>query len=445
MEQLYDVDAERSVLGAIIIKPDIAYEVMDKLRADDFYRQQHRLVFLALVAMVQKKVPVDIVSITEQLKEAGHLDKVGGIPFITQLANVTPTAANVMHHADIVLQYSKRRQMMAVAEELRAAAMNLEGEPGIDDVQEKLSKISMHDDHDVMGMMEQMLAFTEWMNERRERAGAGVMSGFASLDLITHGWQDESMHILAARPSMGKTALALNFAANAAKKGKHVAFFSLEMSKEQVEARLIAAESGVSSDKIMNPYLLKDDDWAPILKAQDAISKWPMYIIDSGAETPHDLAAKARQVQGKYGLDMIVIDYLQLMSGDGRKGSENRTQEVSYISRRLKVLAKELKVPVLALSQLSRSVENRTDKRPILSDLRESGAIEQDADVIMFLYREDYYYPERNTGITELDVKKNRNGAIGKVYLKFVAPLTRFTLAPNQNYGEHVPDRSIPT
>lgn len=444
MEQLYDVDAERSVLGAIIIKPDIAYEVMDKLRADDFYRQQHRLVFLTLAAMIQKKVPVDIVSITEQLKETGRLDKVGGIPFITQLANVTPTAANVMHHADIVLQYSKRRQMMAVAEELRAAAMNLEGEPGIDDVQEKLSKISMHDDHDVMDMMEQMLAFTEWMNERRERAGAGVMSGFASLDLITHGWHDESMHILAARPSMGKTALALNFAANAAKKGKHVAFFSLEMSKEQVEARLIAAESGVSSDKIMNPYLLKDDDWAPILKAQDAISKWPMYIIDSGAGTPHELAAKARQVKGKYGLDMIIVDYLQLMSGDGRKASENRTQEVSYISRRLKVLAKELKVPILALSQLSRSVENRNDKRPILSDLRESGAIEQDADVIMFLYREDYYYPERNTGVTELDIKKNRNGAIGKVYLKFVAPLTRFALAPNQNYGEHVPSSSIP-
>ena len=149
-------------------------------------------------------------------------------------------------------------------------------------------------------------------------------------------------------------------------------------------------------------------------------------------------------MKGKYGLDMIIIDYLQLMSGDGRKGSENRTQEVSYISRRLKVLAKELKVPVLALSQLSRSVENRTDKRPILSDLRESGAIEQDADVIMFFYREDYYYPERNTGITELDVKKNRNGAIGKVYLKFVAPLTRFALAPNQNYGEHVPSSSIP-
>lgn len=444
MEQLYDVEAERSVLGAIIIKPGIAYDVMDRLRADDFYRQQNRLVFQVLLAMVQRKTPIDIISITEQLRATDDLEKVGGIPYITQLANVTPTAVNVMHHADIVLQYSKRRQMMAVAEELRAAAMDLSEEPETDAVQQKLTKISMHDDHDVMTMSENIVAFSEWLNNRLEQAGAGVMSGFASLDLITHGWQPDSLHILAARPSMGKTALALNFAANAARKGKHVAFFSLEMSKEQVEARLIAAESGVNSDSIMNPGLLRDDDWTPIIQAEDRIGKWPMFIVDTGVDTPNALASRARQIRGKYGLDMIIIDYLQLMSGDGRKSAENRTQEVSYISRRLKVLAKELKVPILALSQLSRSVESRNDKRPIMSDLRESGAIEQDADVIMFLYREDYYYPERNTGITELDVKKNRNGAIGKVNLKFIAPLTKFALAPNQFGGQRVPDSAIP-
>lgn len=443
-QQMYDLEAERSVLGSVLIKPDIMYDVMDKLRADDFYRQQHRLTFLTLAVMTQKKIPIDLVSIVEQLKADGNLDKVGGIPFVTALGNVTPTAANVMHHADIVLQYSKRRQMMAVADELRAAAMNLSDEPDTDAVQEKLTKISMHDDSDIMTMSENILAFSEWLNHRMETAGAGVMSGFASLDLITHGWQMDSLHILAARPSMGKTALALNFAANAAKKGKHVAFFSLEMSKEQVDARLIAAESGVNSDRILNPSELKDDDWSPIIKAESEIGVWPMFIIDSDVETPSALASKARQIRGKYGLDLIIIDYLQLMSGDGRRSQENRTQEVSYISRRLKVLAKELKVPILALSQLSRSVESRNDKRPIMSDLRESGAIEQDADVIMFLYREDYYYPERNTGITELDVKKNRNGAIGKVNLKFIPSLTKFALAPNQ-YGQRVPDGSIPT
>lgn len=442
---LFDLEAEQSVLGAIIVKPDIAYDVMAKLRADDFYRQSHRLTYQVLERMTRQKTPVDIVSITEELRKDGSLDKVGGIPFITHLANVTPTAANVMHHVDIVLSFARRRQMAAIADEIQAKAVDLGNDMAIGEIQERLSKVAMHDSDDIKDMKENMLDFSEWMNHRLQKAGSGVMSGLASLDLMTHGWQEDSLYILAARPSMGKTALALNFAANAAKKGKHVAFFSLEMSKEQVEARLIASESGVNSDRIMNPALLKDDDWAPILKAQDTMSKWPMYIIDHGVETPNELASRARQIQGKFGLDLVILDYLQLMGGDGKKSSENRTQEVSYISRRLKAVAKELKVPVIALSQLSRSVEQRNDKRPIMSDLRESGAIEQDADVIMFLYRDDYYHPERDTGLTELDIKKNRNGAIGKVNLKFIASLTKFALAPNQFTGQRVPDSSIPT
>lgn len=442
---LFDLEAEQSVLGAIIIKPEIAYDVMAKLRADDFYRQSHRLTYQVLERMTRQKTPVDIVSITEELRKDGSLDKVGGIPFITHLANVTPTAANAMHHVDIVLGFSKRRQMVAIAEEIQGKAVDLSNDMTIGEIQERLSKVAMHDEDDIKDMKSNMLDFAEWMNNRLQKAGSGVMSGLASLDIMTHGWQEDSLYILAARPSMGKTALALNFAANAAKKGKHVAFFSLEMSKEQIESRLVSSESGVNSDRIMNPALLKEDDWALILQAQEAMSKWPMYILDHGVETPNELASRARQIQGKYGLDLIILDYLQLMSGDGKKSSENRTQEVSYISRRLKAVAKELKVPVIALSQLSRSVEQRNDKRPIMSDLRESGAIEQDADVIMFLYRDDYYHPERNTGITELDVKKNRNGAIGKVNLKFIAPLTKFGLAPNQFVGQRVPDSSIPT
>lgn len=442
---LFDLEAEQSVLGAIIVKPDIAYDVMAKLNADDFYRQAHRLTYQALERMTLEKTPIDIVSITEELRKDNSLDKVGGIPFITNLANVTPTAANVMHHVDIVLSFARRRQMAAIADEIQEKAVDLGNDMAIGEIQERLSKVAMHDSDDIKDMKENMLDFSEWMNHRLQKAGSGVMSGLASLDLMTHGWQEDSLYILAARPSMGKTALALNFAANAAKKGKHVAFFSLEMSKEQVEARLIASESGVNSDRIMNPALLKDDDWAPILKAQDTMSKWPMYIIDYGVETPNELASRARQIQGKFGLDLVILDYLQLMGGDGKKSSENRTQEVSYISRRLKAVAKELKVPVIALSQLSRSVEQRNDKRPIMSDLRESGAIEQDADVIMFLYRDDYYHPERDTGLTELDIKKNRNGAIGKVNLKFIASLTKFALAPNQFTGQRVPDSSIPT
>lgn len=445
-QQLFDIDAELSVLGAIMLKSSVLYGLADELHTDDFYRQSHRVVYAAMLRMQQQRTPLDMVTLTEQLNTEGNLDRVGGIPFITQLANTVPSAANVRYYAKIVLKYAKRRQLLAVAQELQAAALDLgEGlDARVDAVQEKLTRVSLHDNSEVVPMSESITAFAGWLNRRLEQGSSGVMSGISPLDRITHGWQAGALYVLAARPSMGKTALALNFAAAAAKSGKSAAVFSLEMSREQIEARLIAAESGVGADKILNPALLSEKDWAAVTLAEDAIGRWPMYVVDSGVDTVTALAAKCRQIRGRYGLELVVIDYLQLLSGDSVGRSENRTQEIAGISRRLKLLAKELEVPIVVLSQLSRAVESRQDKRPIMSDLRESGAIEQDADMVMFLYREDYYYPERAGGVTELSVKKNRNGAIGRVGLKFIPALTKFVAAPLQFGGTVIPEKNVP-
>lgn len=443
-QQLFDIDAEASVLGAIMIKSSVLYELENKLRADDFYRQSHRIVYATMLKMQQQRSPIDIVTLTEQLRVDGFLDRVGGIPLVTQLANTVPSAANVQYHARIVLRYAKRRQLLAVAQELEAAVLDLdEGiDARVDAVQEKLTRVSLHDNSEISTMSESMVAFAGWLNRRLELGSSGVMSGIGPLDRIFHGWQTGSLYVLAARPSMGKTALALNFATAAAKAGKNVAVFSLEMSREQVEARLIAAESGVGADRILNPSLLSEKDWTQVVQSQDAIGRWPMFIVDSGAATVAELAARCRQIRGRHGLDLVVIDYLQLLSCDS--GAENRTQEIGSISRRLKLLAKELDVPIVVLSQLSRAVESRQDKRPIMSDLRESGAIEQDADAVMFLYRDDYYYPERSGCVTELSVKKNRNGSLGRVGLRFIPHLTKFVAAPLQFGGTVIPDKNVP-
>lgn len=444
-QQLFDISAEESVLGAIMVRSSVLYELADKLHTDDFYRQSHRVVYSAMLRMQQQRTPIDIVTLTEQLNADGVLDRVGGIPLITQLANTVPSAANALYHARIVLKYAKRRQFIAVAQELQAAALDLgEGlDARIDAVQEKLTRVSLHDDSEVLPMSDSMVRFAGWLNRRLEQGSAGVMSGISPLDRITHGWQAGALYVLAARPSMGKTALSLNFAAAAAKSGKRTAVFSLEMSREQIEARLIAAESGVGADKILNPALLLEKDWEQVILAEDAIGRWPMFIVDSGVDTVTALAAKCRQIRGRYGLDLVVIDYLQLLGGDSFK-PENRQQEIAGISRRLKLLAKELNVPIVVLSQLSRAVESRQDKRPIMSDLRESGAIEQDADMVMFLYREDYYHPERAGGVTELSVKKNRNGAVGRVGLRFIPALTKFVAAPLQLSGTAIRDKDVP-
>ena len=427
-----NIDAEQAVLGAMLIKKEAIAEVSQLLRPEDFYRDAHKIIYEAMLTLFNRNEPADIVTVTNYLNNESQLDKVGGIAFVTALANVVPTAANVIYHANIVREKADLRHLINTATDI--AGMAYEAADDVADVIDKSEKMIME-----VANRQNVSAFTpmkdivietfDKINLLYESKGGltGIPSGFRDLDALTSGLQASDLILVAARPSMGKTAFTLNIAANVALKSKKtVAFFSLEMSKQQLVQRMLCSEGGIDSQKLKKGDL-SNEDWDKLVRTADRVSSAPLYIDDTAGITVMELRSKARRLKAEHGLDLIIIDYLQLMQGRGRGGSDNRQQEISEISRSLKAVARELNVPVIALSQLSRSVESRQIKRPMLSDLRESGSLEQDADIVMFLYREDYYDPETaNKNITEVIVAKHRNGPVDTIKMFFTKQFTRF-------------------
>lgn len=435
-----NIEAEQSVLGAMLIEKEAIPKVMEILRDTDFYREAHRVIFNAMLELYNKNEAVDMITVTEILKRDNKLEDVGGIAYVTSLANAVPTAANVTYHASIIEEKSILRQLVSVSTQI--ASMGYEANDDvkniIDSAESKILEISNRKKTaDFTPINEIVLdSFKSIEALMGNKNGlTGLPTGFEDLDNLTSGLHGSDFIILAARPSMGKTAFALNVVQNvairAAKKvggaPKTVAFFSLEMSKEQLVQRMLCAEANIDSQRLRIGEL-RDEDWAMLINTADTLSSANIYIDDTAGITAMDMRSRARRLKAEHGLDLIVVDYLQLMQGSGKKNnSGDRQQEVSEISRSLKALARELDVPVIALSQLSRSVEARQVKRPMLSDLRGSGSLEQDADIVAFLYREDYYNPEtENKNITELIIAKHRNGPVDTVNLFFHKQYTKF-------------------
>ena len=442
-----NIEAEQSVIGAMLIDKNAVSLVTEKLMPEDFYRQAHQVIYSAILTLHSKNEPIDMITLINELKKMNKLDDVGGVAYVTLLANVVPTAANAKYHAQIVEDKSILRQLVEGGTAI--ASLGYEGAddvPVIIDQAEKMvlrisNRKGSKDFAEISEVLSDTINHIQAVLESRQSI-TGVATGFVDLDKLTAGLHPSDFIILAARPSMGKTALALNIAQNVAIRGaregqpkKRVAFFSLEMSREQLVQRMLCSEADVDAQRLRAGADVRDKDtdnadlWNKLWVAADLLSNAQIFIDDTPGITIMEMRSKARRLQAEGGLDLVVIDYLQLMQGTtGRNNSDNRQQEVSEISRGLKALARELNVPVLALSQLSRSVEARQVKKPMLSDLRESGSLEQDADIVMFLYRDDYYKgaEEAPTHITELIVAKHRNGPVGRVNLFFKNECTKF-------------------
>ncbi|AXL20852.1 MULTISPECIES: replicative DNA helicase [Megasphaera] len=425
-----NVEAEQAVLGAMMLEHNAVVAAMEKLRPGDFYREVHRTIFEAMEHLHHDNKEVDVITLPEELRRMKKLDDVGGLEYILSLPNLVATAANIEYHANIVAEKALARNIITTCTELTSEAYDGEKEPEdlLDDAERRILQISeskRRGDFAPVGVVvEETLDKITKLYENK--AGiTGLPTGFRDLDRLTSGLQPSDLILVAARPSMGKTAFTLNIAQNVGvKQHKTVAFFSLEMSQEQLVQRLLCQIAHIDSQKLRTGQLNSDDEWTKLTDACDKLYQAPIYIDDTPGISVTEMRSKARRLKAEHGLDLIIVDYLQLMQG---RNSESRQQEISEISRSLKALARELKVPLIALSQLSRSVESRQDKRPMLSDLRESGALEQDADIVSFLYREDYYDKEtENQHITEIILAKHRNGPVGSVKLYFKGEYTLF-------------------
>ena len=440
---LYSQQMEASVLGSILIDSDAIVKIADKLDTEDFYDSKHRYIYDAFRGLYEDRKPIDILTLSNTLKANRQLDEVGGAAYLTELTSFVPTSAHVEEYANIVAEKAVRRRLIRLNKDL--AALALDESKQLKDLVEiaeaELMKVGQQRVRQTVVSIEDILATSfERLDalHRDKKSLRGVRTGFADLDNMLAGFQRSDLIVLAARPAMGKTALSLNLAHNVATIAKEpVLYFSLEMSKDQLVDRLLSMESGVDAWKLRTGDL-NDADFEKIAAAMGTLSEAPIYIDDMPLITISDLRTKARREAHMRPLGLIIVDYLQLMSGGGRYANEaNRVQEISEISRGLKTIARELNVPVLALSQLSRSVESRPDKIPQLSDLRESGAIEQDADVVAFIYREEYYNPEtERKNVTDILVKKHRNGPIGDVELYFEKEKQRFRSVDTKHAGD---------
>lgn len=428
-----NIEAESAVLGAILVNKEAMDKVGDILVDGDFYLQKNQIIYRAILRLYDKRSPIDLVTLTNELESLKQLDDAGGAAYLAELVNSVPTAIHVAHYAEIVRQKSVLRRILTAGQKITVLGYeeDKDVQSVLDDAEKALFEVSHELIKDNFMPIADILATSFDRIDRLHREKGvlrGVTSGFRDLDNKLSGLQPSDLIILAARPSMGKTTFALNIALNAAVKGKTaVGFFSLEQSKEQIVDRLICAQAMVDGWKLRTGNL-NEDDFPAIGMAMGTLAEAPLFIDDSPMLTPIEIRTRARRLKADHNLGLIVIDYLQLIGSSGRSGgSDNRVQEVSEISRSLKALARELDVPVIALSQLSRAVESRDKKIPQLSDLRESGSIEQDADIVMFLYREDYYDREtERKGITDLLIRKHRNGPIGEVELHFRAEQSRF-------------------
>ena len=434
------IEAEQAVLGAILIENEVMPVVLEIINEKDFYRETHKVIFNAMMSLYSKNEAIDMVTLTEVLRKEDKLEKADGIKYITFLAGVVPTAANVKYHSQIVYEKSVLRKLIRISTEIAAKAYDGSEEikEQLDSAEKTILDISTRQNTNEYTMTEDMLMdVVNHFQMLAENKGnpVGIPTGFTDFDKLTSGLRPSDFIILAARPSMGKTSFALNLVQNVAIRGHKlrkreepyvVAFFSLEMSKEQLMHRMVCAEAQIDSQRVMSGEL-SNLDWEKVWSTCDTLMKAKIAIDDTPAISVLEMRSKARKIKSEQGLDLIVVDYLQLMQGNTKRINEGRQQEVSDISRSLKALARELNVPIIALSQLSRSVESRQVKRPMLSDLRESGSLEQDADMVAFLYRDDYYNPETDRpNVTELIIAKHRNGPVDTIPLFFHKQFTKF-------------------
>ncbi|HET7686438.1 MAG TPA: replicative DNA helicase [Candidatus Limnocylindria bacterium] len=426
------LEAEQSVLGSILIDPDAILRVADFLHPADFYKAAHGSIFEAMLALHGQREPIDLVTLAEELDRRDRLDAVGGPGYLATLMNAVPTAVHAEHYGRIVERKSVLRNLIAAAGRIAAVGYeeSNDAEVAIDRAESILFEISQRrtaQGFESLGtLLGQAYDRLEYLHEHRGQI-LGIPSGLSQLDALLGGFQPSDLVIIAARPSVGKTSLGLNIAQHAAvREGKKVAVFSLEMSREQLALRLLSAESGINPRPLQTGFV-DETDWSRIARVMNDMHAAPMWIDDSPGLSVMELRTKARRLEAEqHGVDLVIVDYLQLMQASTPSRDGNRVQEVSEISRGLKQLARELKVPVIALSQLSRGVEQRTTAEPRLSDLRESGSIEQDADVVIFLYRDGEQNPDAETEMIKAKVAKHRNGPIGEVPLQFRKANTRF-------------------
>ncbi|MDH5562076.1 MAG: replicative DNA helicase [Nitrospirota bacterium] len=434
-----NLEAEQSVLGAILLDNTALNRSMEFLSEEDFYRTANQMVYRSMVGLSERNQPVDQITLTDYLRGTGELDQVGGSSYIAELTQMVPSAANIRYHCQIVREKSLLRGLLRTATDV--VMKGYEGTTKTDELMEFAEReiFRLAQGHlggtfvPVSSIIQDSVEIVDRLYSRQEKI-TGVPTGFTDLDNLLAGLQPSDLIIVAGRPSMGKTSLALGMAEQAALKGNAVVgIFSLEMSRAQLVLRMLSSQAHLDSHAVRTGQL-KGSDWVALTEAAGRLEQAKIFIDDSGNLTVQQMRGKARRLKSEHGLDLLVIDYLQLM--DGKSSSESRQQEISDISRALKALAKELDIPVVALSQLSRAVENRTDKRPMLSDLRESGAIEQDADVVMFIYRDEVYNPDSDDkGIANILVRKHRNGPIGEVDLQFHDRYAKFNDLDKRHFG----------
>lgn len=443
----HSIEAESSVLGGLLLDNGAWDRVGDLLVDGDFYRYEHRQVYAAIGALVNASRPADVITVYEHLQALGKAEEIGGLGYLNALAQYVPSASNIRRYAEIVRERSILRKLVSASDEIATNAFNTQGRAVaqiLDEAEQKIFNIGEEGSRMKQGFQAMPQLVVDLLDRVQEMADnqndiTGVPTGFFDFDRMTSGLQPGDLIVLAARPSMGKTALAINIAEHVAlNEGLPVAVFSMEMGASQLAIRIVGSIGRIDQGHLRTGKL-SDDEWPRLTEAIEKLRNVSLHIDETPGLTPSELRANARRLARQCGkLGLIVVDYLQLMSGSNSSGGDNRATEIGEISRGLKMLAKELQCPVIALSQLNRSVEQRTDKRPMMSDLRESGAIEQDADVIMFIYRDDYYNKEsKEPGVAEVIIGKQRNGPTGTVKLAFLKPLTKFeSLASGYNNGD---------
>ena len=438
----HDIEAEQAILGSMLTDRDAVISALEKLKEYDFYREDNKEIFAAIFNLYSKSLPVDIVTVKSELVEMGSFERIGGFEYLASLPDRVPTTANVDRYIKIVEEKSMMRRLIGMSNEL--IALGYDETEDVDNIldmaEKKVFELAQNKSSKSYFSMKEILATSLAELEKlynQKGSLTGLTTGFSDLDLMTAGLHESDLIIVAARPAMGKSAFAINLATNAAlKSGKGAVIFNLEMSKEQVANRILCSEALVDSNKVRTGKL-DDEDWIKIATATSTLSEAKIFIDDTPGITAMEIRAKCRKLKLEQDIGLVVIDYLQLVSGSGKKNS-SREQEISEISRSLKILAKELNIPVIALSQLSRSAEKRDDKRPMLSDLRESGAIEQDADIVFFLYRDDYYNPDsEEKNVAEVIIAKHRGGSTGTVKLAWLPNFTKFANL-DRRYGEEM-------
>ena len=426
----HSIEAEQAVLASMFYDRDTIVEVMAILKPNDFYRPDHRILFSTIVDLNERQVPIDLNTVTEQLQKDGNVEKAGGITYVAQVSNSLGKAVNAIYYANIVKEKATLRELIQIANNIsnRSYEDSEDAENLLDDAERMVLEISQKRTRSgltpISDVITETLDHIEHLSNLKDGL-TGLTSGLIDLDKMTNGWQKSDFIILAARPAMGKTSLALNMAQNAAiMTNQPVAIFSLEMSKEQLVNRMVSSIAEIDQQTLRTGRLF-GDDWTRLVHSIAPLASAPIYIDDTPGISIREIRAKARRLKSEHGLSLIVIDYLQLMGSNGR--AESRQQEVSMISRSLKALARELNIPIIALSQLSRSVEQGPEKKPSLSHLRESGSLEQDADIVMFIYRDEYYHEDsEHKGEAELIIAKHRNGATGSVHVSFRKEFTKF-------------------